>query len=115
MYYTTDVPIKEHFFRKYLLFYSEKLKIFQPAAYSFGRKLRRYDMSKNTTPLDNETAELIRAAKAGNADAQADLAWYYDNGEGVEIDHEKATYWYTQAAEQNHATAQFNLAMCYEL
>ena len=72
-------------------------------------------MSQNTTPLDNETAKLIRAAEAGNAKAQARLGWYYDEGEGVEVDHEKAVYWYTKAAEQNHATAQYNLGCCYEV
>ena len=51
--------------------------------------LRSYDMSQNTTPLDNESAKLIRAAEAGNAKAQAHLGWYYDEGEGVEVDHKK--------------------------
>ena len=72
-------------------------------------------MSKNTTLLENEIKELIRAAEAGCADAQTDLAWNYDNGEGVEVDHEKAVYWYTKAAEQNDATAQYNLGCCYEV
>ena len=46
-------------------------------------------MFQNTTPLDNESAKLIRAAEAGNAKAQAHLGWYYDEGEGVEVDHKK--------------------------
>ena len=64
---------------------------------------------------ENHIAELIRAAEAGNADAQCYLAWSYDEGEGVEVDHEKAFYWYTRSAEAGDATGQFNLAMCYEL
>ena len=64
---------------------------------------------------ENDIEELIRAAEAGDADAQCELAWSYDEGEGVEVDHEKAFYWYTKAAEQNDATAQYNLGCCYEV
>ena len=68
-------------------------------------------MSKNTTPLENEIKELMQAAEAGNAAAQTHLGWCYDEGEGVEVDHEKAFYWYLRSAELGDATGQFNLAM----
>ena len=62
-------------------------------------------MSKNTTPLENGIKELIRAAEAGDADAQCDLAWSYDEGEGVEVDHEKAFCWYSKAADPGYPGA----------
>ena len=70
-------------------------------------------MSNHDPELNIE--ELIQAAEAGNAKAQTHLGWSYDEGEGVEVDHEKAFYWYTRSAEAGDATGQFNLAMCYEL
>ena len=35
--------------------------------------------------------ELIQAAEAGNAAAQTNLGWCYDEGEGVEVDHAPST------------------------
>ncbi|WP_163366756.1 tetratricopeptide repeat protein, partial [Klebsiella aerogenes] len=32
----------------------------------------------------------------------------------IEQDHEKAVTWYTKAAEQGHADAQYNLAVSYD-
>ena len=72
-------------------------------------------MAKLDPETENNIEELIRAAEAGNAAAQTHLGWSYDEGEGVEVDHEKAFYWYTRSAEAGDATGQFNLAMCYEL
>jgi TPR repeat protein len=54
-------------------------------------------MSNHDPETENHIAELIRAAEAGNADAQCYLAWSYDEGEGVEVDHEKVFYWYPKA------------------
>ncbi|MDE7083958.1 MAG: sel1 repeat family protein, partial [Clostridia bacterium] len=42
------------------------------------------------------------------------LAICYEDGVGVEIDVEKAAYWYKRAAEQGEERAQFNIAVCYE-
>ena len=36
----------------------------------------------------------------------------YDNGEGVPEDDATAVKWFTKAAEQGHAKAQYNLALC---
>ena len=68
-------------------------------------------MAKHDPETENNIEELIRAAEAGNAAAQTHLGWCYDEGEGVEVDHEKAFYWYTRSAEAGDATGQFNLAM----
>ncbi len=55
-----------------------------------------------------------RAAEQGNATAQCNLGYCYDNGQGVEQNLEEAVKWYRKAAEQGNATAQCNLGFCYE-
>ena len=37
----------------------------------------------------------------------------YDNGQGVLQDYKQAVKWYRKAAEQNNASAQYNLALMY--
>ena len=62
---------------------------------------------------------LVKAAKQGNAEAQYNVGKIYADGvtaDGarIEQDFEKALEWYSQAAEQGHALAQFFLGMMYE-
>ena len=38
----------------------------------------------------------------------------YYNGQGVAQDYKKAVEWFSKAAEQGYASAQFNLGVCYE-
>ena len=52
-------------------------------------------------------------AEQGDAEAQFDLGFCYDDGRGVEKDYGEAVKWYRKAAEQGHAPAQFNLGYCY--
>jgi TPR repeat protein/serine/threonine protein kinase len=74
-----------------------------------------------------------KAAEQGDAVAQFSLGVCYDKGSGVAQDNscniftsfladkgsgvaqdcQKAFYWYTKAAEQGHAVAQFSLGNCY--
>lgn len=57
--------------------------------------------------------QLRHAAKQGDAMAQLNLGAAYDNGlEGLRPNPRRAVHWYTQAAEQGLAKAQFNLAHC---
>ena len=61
----------------------------------------------------------LKAAKQGNAEAQYNVGKIYADGataDGarVEQDFAKALKWYTQAADQGHALAQFYLGMMYE-
>lgn len=49
----------------------------------------------------------------GIAVAQCNLAMCYENGEGVPYDLKEAFKYYTLAANQNNATAQFNLGVFY--
>ena len=37
----------------------------------------------------------------------------YDDGQGVPQDYKQAVKWYTKAAEQGNAEAQYNLALVY--
>lgn len=50
-------------------------------------------------------------AESGIAEAQYSLGFLYQSGWGPERDIQKAVAWYTNAAEQNEARAQFNLGM----
>ena len=45
--------------------------------------------------------------------AQYNLALVYENGQGVEQDHEEAVLWFRNAADQGFALAQFKLANIY--
>ena len=53
------------------------------------------------------------AAEQGDAMAQTNLGWMYDNGEGVPEDDTEAVKWYRKAAEQGYAMAQHNLGWMY--
>ncbi len=50
-------------------------------------------------------------AESGIAEAQYSLGFLYQSGWGPERDLHKAVAWYTSAAEQNEARAQFNLGV----
>ena len=54
-----------------------------------------------------------RAAVQGYANAQRDLGFCYENGQGVSKDAKEAVSWYRKAANQGYADAQCNLGMCY--
>ena len=53
-------------------------------------------------------------AEQGNAIAQLNLGYMYDNGYGVTQDYKEAMRWYRRAAEQGNARAQYNLGLMYE-
>ena len=53
-------------------------------------------------------------AEQGDAEAQFNLGFCYDDGRGVAKNYAKAAKWYRKAAEQNFAPAQFNLGYCYD-
>lgn len=64
---------------------------------------------------DFETAlTLLRpCAEQGDAIAQSNLGYMYDNGYGVAQDHTKAVFWYGLAAEQGDTFAQYSLGLYY--
>jgi hypothetical protein len=58
-------------------------------------------------------AKFKKAAEAGHAIAQFNLALMYDQGQGVPKDYAQAVRWFTKAAEAGNADAQYNLALMY--
>jgi len=58
-------------------------------------------------------AALRQSAAQGNAEAQFRLGVLYGNGDGVDIDHDKAVEWFSQAARQGHENALITLAWMY--
>jgi len=80
-------------------------------AFSRGRNYR-------TAPPPNDPAArfaFYRAgAKAGDADAELQLAILYAKGEGVAQDYASAATWFRAAAEQGVARAQYDLGVLYE-
>lgn len=58
---------------------------------------------------EDKISQLQREARAGDPDAQYELAYLYENGLGVPKDETKALDLYQQAADQGHPTAQANL------
>jgi len=54
--------------------------------------------------------ELLRLAHGGNARAQHAVATIYNNGRGVEVNHELANTWYRKSAEAGFVLAQAGLA-----
>ena len=49
------------------------------------------------------SAELVKKAKAGDADAQRDLGLHYFNGDGVTQDNEESIKWSLKSMESFHA------------
>ena len=76
----------------------------------FQNGLEHYD-KKNYT----EAVKWYRkAAEQGNTQAQFNLGYSYEFGQGVTQDYDEAVKWYRKAAEQGHARGQCNLGYCYE-
>lgn len=70
--------------------------------------------TKTEAPAKRQ-ADLLRQAKAGNADAQYNLAVMYQLGDGGAKDPAKAVEWYEKAAAQGQALAQFQMGLRYLL
>ena len=60
------------------------------------------------------SAELVRKAEAGDAEAQYNLGQCYENGQVGIKDNKEAVKWYTKSAEQGYAKTAFALSRCYE-
>ncbi|HEY8219005.1 MAG TPA: SEL1-like repeat protein [Methylobacter sp.] len=61
-----------------------------------------------TTVTESKIAQWQKEAKAGDADAQYNLAYLYENGLGVPKDEAKALELYQQAANQGNLVAPKN-------
>ena len=75
--------------------------------YAMG--MQYYDQQQYTKAVPCFT----RAAEQGHVEAQCNLGYCYEVGNGVAQDYSQAVYWFKKAAEQGFSTAQFNLGVCY--
>ncbi|SVB47905.1 uncharacterized protein METZ01_LOCUS200759 [marine metagenome] len=66
--------------------------------------------SQNYAVAFEEFSEL---ANAGDARAQTVLAIMHKYGESIQVDLERAFYWYQQAADQEYPPAQFNVGIMF--
>ena len=55
----------------------------------------------------------LKAAEAGDAEKQYQLAWLYDWGQGTEQDAKKAIEWFVRSAYNGYAPAQTELGILY--
>ncbi len=69
-----------------------------------------YEAGDYATALEN----FQPLAEQGNAEAQFNLGFMHDNGQGVPQDYAEAVRWYRLAAEQGNAAAQVNLGIMYD-
>ena len=60
-----------------------------------------------------EMKSVEAAAEQGDMGAQFHLGNMYYNGEGTEVNYEKALYWWEKAAEQGDVRAQFNVGLIF--
>jgi TPR repeat protein len=79
-------------------------------AQDFDKGLVAYNAGDFVTALE----EWRPLAEQGDAAAQYNLGWMYENGNGVLQDYAEAVRWYRLAAEQGNARAQTNLGGKYE-
>lgn len=56
---------------------------------------------------------LIAKARAGNVDAEFQVAMQYENGNGVAQDNKQAAYWFGKASEQGNVRAEYFLGVAY--
>ena len=68
----------------------------------------------NQGDYDTALREWRSLAEQGDAGAQLNLGYMYDNGYGVTQDYKEAIKWYRRAAEQGNARAQYNLGLMYD-
>ena len=83
---------------------------------SFGVIARAQDSDVYTGVIGyafDSIEELKAAASDGEAPAQYQLGKEYYDGKIVKKNYRNAVKWFTKAAEQGHAEAQFMLARCY--
>jgi len=57
--------------------------------------------------------EIKKLAESGDVEAQFNLGFMYDQGQGVPQNYSKAIKWYRKAADQGHVDAQYFLGTMY--
>ena len=71
-------------------------------------------MTLSSPVLAQDFQKELVAAEQGDATAQVNLGYLYENGRGVPQDYKEAAKWYRLAAEQGDASAQNNLGYMYK-
>ena len=90
-------------------------------SYKAGYAVAGYDVADSLPDGSPEQDEIrnhvkdniLELASEGDAFAQTNAAWGYENGYGTAVDHLEAVEWYLKAAEQGLAGAQYNLGFMY--
>ena len=62
-----------------------------------------------TASMEQIFSLYARAAEAGHAAAQYNVAMMYSNGEAVNVDYQQAVIWFQKSSDQNFAPAKFRL------
>jgi hypothetical protein len=90
------------------------MRRFLSAVFNYGTRLRstRAAAPKGVA-VPGKFQEYKASAEQGDAEAQFNLGFCYDDGRGVAKDYVEAVKWYRKAAVQGHAEAQYNLGCCY--
>lgn len=70
-------------------------------------------VAKAPEDIPDEAREEYVKALLGNAQSQALIASFYDEGHILNVDPSKALHWYTKAGENGHAGAQNHLGVIY--
>ena len=77
--------------------------------------IERGGLAYNQGDYSTALREWRPLAEQGNAGAQLNLGYMYDNGYGVPQDYKEAIKWYRRAAEQGNDRAQYNLGLMYDV
>src|SRR5687767_5820060 len=76
-------------------------------------KSRRSSISASCSTWAEAARWFRKAAEAGDAQAQLNLATLYDAGDGVPPDAKEASTWYLKAAQNGIASAQYAIGARY--
>ena len=76
----------------------------------FQKGMSAYESGDYTTAFK----EFAALAEQGGVNAQFNLAFMYEDGQGVPQDYKQAVKWFTKAAEQGDANAQSILGAMYK-
>ncbi|MBQ7577767.1 MAG: sel1 repeat family protein [Synergistaceae bacterium] len=75
---------------------------------------KKYGLTaKERESLGKTAKKNLSKAEQGDPAAQNVMGTYYESGNGLEKNYDKAIYWYTKAAEQGNTNAQYHLGVLY--
>lgn len=86
----------------------------EPVGYTAEEQYNRAVECENNGDYSGAVEWYRLAADRGYAEAQCNLGWCYEKGQGVGQSWTEAARWYRLAADNGEKTAQCNLGWCYE-